>query len=267
MHPFEYHRAASVTDAAEAFTAAADAAFLSGGQSLVPSMKLRLAAHDRLVDLTRIPGLDGIRRDGDRLVIGALATHARVSADATVRDAIPALAEMVGSIGDPGVRSRGTIGGSVANNDPAADYPAACLALDAVIRTDRRDFAAADFFHSFFETALEPGELVTEVSFAIPAAAGYSKVRSPASRYALCGVFVARLDDGIRVAVTGAGPQVFRVEAMEQALAAEFSAQAVRGLTMPTDGLNDDPQASAEYRAHLIPVCAARAVAAALGSG
>lgn len=265
MYPFDYQRPATLTEAAEAHAAGGEAAYLAGGQSLIPAMKLRMASHERLIDLRRLPGLDHIRRDGDRLVIGALATHEAVSESAEAAAAIPALARMVGTIGDPAVRHMGTLGGSVANNDPAADYPAALLALDGVIRTDRREIAAADFFGEFFETALEPGEIVTECSFALPQAAAYAKVRNPASRYAVVGVFVARLGDGPRVAVTGAGPKVFRQEAMEAALVGAFRPEALDGITVAAEGLNHDMHASAEYRAHLVGVLARRAVAEAAG--
>ena len=266
MYPFDYQRPTTLSDATEAYVSGGESAFLAGGQSLIPAMKLRMASHDRLVDLRRLPGLDGIRREGDRLIIGALATHETVSESAEVAAAIPALAALVGSIGDPSVRHMGTLGGSVANNDPAADYPAALLALGGTIRTDRREVSAADFFGEFFDTALEPGEIVTECHFPIPQAAGYAKVRNPASRYAVVGVFVARLADGPRVAVTGAGPKVFRQTAMEEALAAEFAPRALEEIKMTADGLNHDMHASAEYRAHLVGVLAKRATAQAIGA-
>lgn len=264
MYPFDYQRPTSLTEAAEAYRAVDEAAFLAGGQSLIPAMKLRMASHERLVDLRRLPGLNGLRRDGETLVIGALATHESVSEAPETAAACPALAALVGSIGDPAVRHMGTLGGSVANNDPAADYPAALLALGGAIRTDKREIAAADFFGEFFETALEPGEIITECVFPIPLAAGYAKVRNPASRYAVAGVFVARLADGPRVAVTGAGPKVYRQTAMEAALADDFRPEALEGFAVEADGLNHDMHASAEYRAHLVGVLARRAVAQAL---
>lgn len=266
MYPFAYQRPASLTAATEAYAQGGEAAYLAGGQTLIPAMKLRMASHDCLVDLRRLPGLDTIRRDGDRLHIGALATHEAVSESAETAAALPALAALVGSIGDPAVRHMGTLGGSVANNDPAADYPAALLALDGLIQTDRREIAAADFFGDFFETALEPGEIVTGASFRVPVKAAYAKVRNPASRYAMAGVFAALFDDGPRLAVTGAGPKVFRLTEMEARLADGFRAEALEGMTVPADGLNHDMHGSADYRAHLVATLARRAVAEAAGA-
>jgi carbon-monoxide dehydrogenase medium subunit len=263
MHDFQYHRAASLEDAAGKLEAAADGALVSGGMTLLPTLKLRLASPSDLVDIGGIAELSGIKADGGAVVIGATATHAAVAGSADVRGKIPALAALAGGIGDPQVRNRGTIGGSVANNDPAADYPAACLALGATIKTDRREISADDFFAGLFETALDEGEIVTAVSFPVPEKAAYEKFPNPASRYAMVGVFVAKGGDGVRVAVTGAGQDgVFRVAAMEEALAANFSADAVAGVGVASDGLNSDMHASNEYRAHLIGVMAKRAVAA-----
>ena len=263
MYDFSYHRAASVDDAKKRFSAGDDALYLAGGMTLLPTMKQRLANPSDLIDLGGIGDMAVIRRDGDALVVGAMTTHAAVAADATVHKAIPALAALAGGIGDPHVRNRGTIGGSVANNDPAADYPAAVLGLGATVRTDRREIAADDFFQGMFETALEPGELITALSFPVPQAAGYAKFENPASRYAIVGVFVARTAAGVRVAVTGAGPSVFRVPDMEAALGKSFKPEAVADIRVPADDLNADIHASPDYRAHLITVMAKRAVAAA----
>ena len=257
-----YHRPGTVAEAAR--LGRGDVRLLAGGQSLLPSIKLGLAAPEGLVDLGAIAELAGIKADASAVTIGAMTTHATVAASAEVRRAIPALATLAGSIGDRQVRNRGTIGGSLANNDPAADYPAAVLALGATIVTDRRRIAADDYFVGLFETALEPGELITKVSFPIPQKAAYVKFPNPASRYALVGVFVAKTASGVRVAVTGAGEGgVFRVQALESALAANFAASALDGLTVPASGLSSDIHADADYRAHLIGVMARRAVAAA----
>jgi carbon-monoxide dehydrogenase medium subunit len=266
MFPFEYHRATTLQDAREAHDAATEPAYLAGGQTLIPTLKMRLAQHDRLIDLRHIPGLSGIRRDGNVLVIGAMTTHQAIADSAEVNAALPALAAMAASIGDQQVRAIGTLGGALANNDPSADYPAAVLALGGTIVTDARSHAAASFFGEFFDTALDPGEIIREVrlplSPTLPLSASYAKIRNPASRYAVVGVFVARTADGPRVAITGAGGKVFRHDAMEQALAADFSAAALEGVTTSADGLNDDLHASAAYRAHLCGVLARRAVAA-----
>ncbi|MFA7429366.1 MAG: FAD binding domain-containing protein [Rhodospirillaceae bacterium] len=266
MFPFEYHRAATLQDARQAHDGAEEPAYLAGGQTLIPTLKMRLAQHDRLIDLRRIPGLSDIRRDGNALVIGAMATHQAIADSAEVVAAIPALAAMAASIGDQQVRAMGTIGGALANNDPAADYPAAFLALGGTIVTDVRSHAAADFFGEFFDTTLEPGEIIREVRLPMATDAHYAKIRNPASRYAVVGVFVARTIDGPRVAITGAGGKVFRHDAMEQALAADFSEAALDGVTTSADGLNDDQHASAAYRAHLCGVLARRAVAAILAA-
>jgi carbon-monoxide dehydrogenase medium subunit len=262
MYAFEYKRPASVKDAVVA--AAGDARFLAGGQSLVQSMRLRLASAPTLVDLGGIAELKGIQVDGKAVTIGAMATHASVARSREVASAIPALAELAGGIGDPMVRNMGTIGGSIANADPAADYPAAVVGLDATIQTDRRSIAAADFFKGLFETALEPGEMIRAVSFPIVRQAAYQKLRQPASRFALVGVFVANGPNGPRVAVTGAGPSVFRVTEMENALKSRFAADAIAGIKVPGAGLNSDLHGSAEYRAAMVAVMAQRAVAAAV---
>lgn len=260
MFPFDYHRATSLQDARQTFEAAEEPVYLAGGQTLIPTLKMRLAQHDRVVDLRRIPGLDGIRRESGALVIGAMSSHAAIAASPEVAAALPALAAMAGSIGDQQVRAMGTLGGALANNDPAADYPAAALALGATIVTDTRSLPAEGFFGEFFDTALEPAEIIREVRFPLPQAAGYAKVRNPASRYAVVGVFVARTADGPRVAITGAAGKVFRHAAMEEALARDFSPNALDGVSTSADGLNDDQHASAEYRAHLCGVLARRAV-------
>jgi len=263
MYAFEYHRPNSVA-AAVADLGKEDAKALAGGMTLLPTMKQRLAAPSSIVELRGIPDLVGVSRDGDAIVIKAMTRHADVAQNATVKSAIPALAKLAGGIGDPHVRNRGTIGGSLANNDPAADYPAAALALGATIVTDKRQIAADDYFKGLFETALGPSELITGVRFPIPQKAGYMKFVNPASRYALVGVFVAKTAGGVRVAVTGAGESgVFRLPEFEQALGANFSVSALEGKSVSADGINSDIHADSDYRAHLIGVMARRAVAAA----
>ena len=263
MYEFTYQRPTSLDAAAKSFAAADDGKYLAGGMTLIPTMKQRLAQPSDVIDLGAIAELSGIRRDGDELVIGATTTHAEVAASEEVRSAIPTLAELANHIGDPAVRARGTIGGSIANADPAADYPAAVVGLAATVQTNTRSIAADDFFTGLFETALGEDELVTAVRFPIPARAGYAKFPNPASRYAVVGVLVCEGPGGTRVAVTGAGPSVFRVADMERALAGDFSAKAVEGISVPASGLNSDIHASDEYRAHLVTVMAKRAVAAA----
>jgi carbon-monoxide dehydrogenase medium subunit len=260
MQAFAYSNPATVADAARA--AAADGAkLIAGGQSLLASMKLGLAAPEALIDLAAIADLKGITVAGGAVRIGAMTTHAEVAASAEVQKAIPALADLAGRIGDRQVRNRGTIGGSLANNDPAACYPAAVLGLGATVHTDRRDIAADDFFKGLYETALAEGEVITAVSFPVPEKAGWQKFKQPASRFSIVGVFVSRSPKGVRVAVTGAGAGVFRATALEAKLAANWSAAALAGATVSADGLNSDLHGSAEYRAALIPVLAARAVA------
>ena len=261
MYDFTYRRAESLADARRAFEAAEDARYLAGGHTLLPTMKLRLAAPDALIDLAGLAELQGVARKGDSIVVGAMTTHAAVAASAVVVETIPALAALAEGIGDPHVRNRGTIGGSIANADPASDYPAAVVGLAATVRTDRREIAGDDFFTGLFETALEPGELVTAVSFPIPRAACYAKFPNPASRYAIVGVMAARAPGGARIAVTGAAPSVFRVREMEAALDADFSPAALAGIAVPEADMNDDIHAGAEYRAHLVGVMARRAVA------
>jgi carbon-monoxide dehydrogenase medium subunit len=260
MHAFDYAAPASV---AEALTALAqdEAKLLAGGQTLLPTMKQRLATPSVLIDLRKVAGLSGVTREGDALVIGAMTTHAQVETDALVKQTLPALAGLAGWIGDPAVRHRGTLGGSLANNDPAADYPAAALGLAAIIVTDRREIAADDYFQGMFETALEENEIITRVKFPIPEKAAYQKFRNPASRYAMTGVFVAKTKAGVRVAVTGASSRgVYRETAFEDALNAHFSVDAIKSLKVSAEEMISDLHADAEYRAHLVAVMARRAV-------
>ncbi len=263
MFTLTYHRPGSLEEALRLIGEHEEATVVSGGYTLLPAMKQRLSAPAHLVDLRHVPELAGIARDGDMLRIGAASTHAAVAGSALVRDAIPALAGLAGGIADPMVRNRGTIGGSVANNDPAADYPSAVLALRATVHTDRRAIPADAFFVGLYETALVPGEVLTAVSFPVPAAASYAKFRNPASRYPMAGVFVCRHVDGeVRVAVTGAGAAgVFRAAAMEEALALRFAPEALVGIEIDPDDLMGDLHGSQRYRANLVAVMAARAVA------
>lgn len=264
MYDFAYHKPTSVADAVKLLSADEDARPISGGQSLLPALKHRLNRPSVLVDLTGIAELKGIRREGDKITVGALTRHVEVENNPDIKAAIPALAWMAGHLGDIQVRNRGTMGGSVANNDPAADYPAAVLGLGATVVTDKRRIPADDFFQGMFTTALEPGELLVAVEFPIPEKAGYAKMRNPASRYVMAGVFVAKAKGGgVRVAVNGAGPGVFRQAEMEKALAANWSPDAVANVKQPSEGLNSDIHGSAEYRAHLVTVMAKRAVAEA----
>ena len=263
MYSVNYHRASSVADAAKLLKGG-DAKILSGGMTLIPAMKTRLAAPSDLVDIARIEALKGVKVSGKTVTIGAATTHFEVANDEKLRKACPALAHLASLIGDPAVRHKGTIGGSISNNDPAADYPAAMLALGATIVTNKREIAADKFFRGLFETALKDGEIVTAVTFTAPAQAGYEKFRNPASRYAIVGVFVAKGKDGVRAAVTGAGDDgVFRSKEIEAALAKKFDAAALDGVKVPAKDLMSDIHASADYRAHLVMVMAKRAVAAA----
>jgi carbon-monoxide dehydrogenase medium subunit len=264
MYAFAYHKPRSVAEVGELLASHDEARLLAGGMTLLPALKQRLAAPSDLVDLAGVPDLVGITVTDEEIVIGAMTTHAAVATSAEIKSRLPALATLAGGIGDPQVRHRGTIGGSICNADPAADYPAGVVGLGATIVTDRRSIAADDFFTGMFETALEPGEIVRQVRFPIPEAAGYAKFPNPASRYAVVGVFVARTAAGVRVAVTGAAPSVFRIPAIEEALTRSFVPGAVAGLSVPEDELNNDPHATAAYRAHLVGVMAARAVTAAL---
>jgi len=264
MYAFTYHRPTTVRQAISLLSKNGDAKLLAGGHTLIPTMKLRLASPAHLIDLSKIDGLSGIALKGRSIVIGAMTRHAEVATSQVVHENLPALAELASVIGDPAVRHRGTIGGSVANNDPTADYPAACLGLGATIVTSKRRIKADDFFKSMFETALEPDEIITKVMFPLAKKAAYEKFRNQASRYAMVGVFVSKRGPEVRVAVTGAGSNgVFRVTAFEDALKKRFSPKSLDGLTVPADGLNGDIHGSAEYRAHLIGVLAKRAVAKA----
>jgi len=263
MYDFGFHRPASLVDAVKALKGASDGKLMAGGQTLIPTLKQRLARPSDIVDLNGLKELTGIKVEGGKVTIGALTCHADVAASAEVKKAIAALAHLADGIGDPQVRNRGTIGGSLANSDPAADYPAAVLGLGATIHTNERTIAADDFFKGMFETALKPTEIITAVSFPAPEKAGYAKFPNPASRYAMVGVMVAKGPQGIRVAVTGAAPCVFRHKEMEAALAKNWSPAALDGVKSAAKGLNSDIHASAEYRAHLIGVMAKRAVQSA----
>jgi carbon-monoxide dehydrogenase medium subunit len=263
MYAFNYVRVDSVKAAVKALRDHPEAKLIAGGMTLLPTLKLRLAQPSDLIDLGGIAELKTIKRDAKTLEIGATVTHAEVAGSPDVRGAIAALSALAGHIGDAQVRNRGTIGGSISNSDPAADYPAAVVGLGAIVHTDRRSIAGDDFFKGMFETALEPAEIVTRISFPIPERAGYAKFPNPASRYAVVGVMVTKTKQGVRVAVTGAGPSVFRVPEMEAALGRSFTPAALDGITVSAADFNDDLHASAAYRAHLVGVMAKRATAAA----
>jgi len=263
MYAFDYQRPGT-KDAAKSAAAGTGVRYLAGGQSLVQAMRLRLSQSDRLVDLGGIAELKQIRADSNGVTIGAMATHSSVARNADVRRVAPAIAELAGGIGDPMVRNMGTIGGSIANADPAACYPAGVLAFNATIQTDHRTIAADDFFTGLWETALQPGELIVGVSFPAAQKAAYVKYKQPASRFALIDVFVSQGAGGVRVAVTGAKGSVFRAQPIEDALAKSFTPEAAKAVKMPTDGINSDMHGSAAYRAAMISVMASRAVAAAL---
>ncbi len=262
MHDFAFHRPSSLSDAVAAMQAAGEGKFMAGGQSLLPVMKLDLAQPTDVISLAGLGELRGIRVEDGAVVVGAATTHAEVADSDVVRGSIPALADLAGQIGDPQVRNRGTLGGSVAHADPAADYPAALLALGATVVTDRREIPADDFFQGMFATALAEDEIVTAVRFPIPDGAAYAKFPNPASKYAIVGVMVARTGSGVRVGVTGASPTPHRASRFEAALAADFSPSAIAGITIDPSGLASDPDASAAYRAHLVGVMAKRAVEA-----
>jgi carbon-monoxide dehydrogenase medium subunit len=263
MEDFGYHRPAKAADAVKLMKKAKDGKYLSGGMTLIPTIKQGLAAPSDIIDLTGLKN-SGVKVSAKSVTVKAGSTHADVAGDKGVRKAIPGLTALAGGIGDPHVRNRGTIGGSIANNDPAADYPAAVVGLGATVHTNLRKIAAEKFFTGMFSTALKGDEIVTAVEFPIPKKSGYAKFPNPASLYAMVGVFVAQMKDGsVRVAVTGAGPSVFRVPEMEAALAKDFSAKAIAGIAVKAKGLNSDMHGSAEYRAHLINVMARRAVEAA----
>jgi aerobic carbon-monoxide dehydrogenase medium subunit len=265
MYDFQFHRPTGLRQATNMMGKLEEAKILAGGQTLIPTMKLRLASPNNIVDLNSIAGeLSGIEVKGRSIVIGAMTRHNDVATSADVKANIPALAYLAGLIGDPAVRHRGTLGGSIANNDPNSDYPAACLGLGATIHTTKGKHEADAFFKGLFETALAPDEIITKVSFPIAKKAGYEKFRNQASRFALVGVFAAKRGSEIRVAVTGAGSNgVFRATAFEEALKKRFAPKSLEGLTHPADGMNSDIHGSAEYRAHLVGVMARRAVARA----
>jgi carbon-monoxide dehydrogenase medium subunit len=263
MYDFAYEKPASVADAVKGLSADPEAKLLAGGMTFIPVLKQRLNKPSAVIDLAKT-GMVGITSSGNTITIGAMTTHGAIAADAGIKAKIAGLSEMAGWIGDEQVRHRGTMGGSLANNDPSACYPAALLALDGTVKTTKRSIAAADFFQGMFTTALAPDEIITEISFPVPEKSAYEKFRNPASRYAMVGVFVAKTASGVRVGVTGAGQDgVFRHTAMEQALTANFAPDAIAGIVTPATGLNSDIHASAEYRAHLIGVMAKRAVAKA----
>jgi aerobic carbon-monoxide dehydrogenase medium subunit len=264
MYEFKFHRPTTVRQAAGLLARQEEAKLLAGGHTLIPTMKLRLAGPKHIVDMSQIEGLSGIEMKGRSLVVGALTPHVEVATSPIVKDNIPALAELASVIGDPAVRHRGTIGGSIANNDPNADYPAAVLGLGATVITNKRRIASDDFFKGLFETALEQDEIIVRVQFPKVNKAAYVKFPNPASRFALVGVFLSKRGSDIRVAVTGAGANgVFRVASFEEALKKRFGAKSLDGMTIPADGMSSDIHGSAEYRAHLVGVLARRAVAAA----
>ncbi|CAG4907045.1 FAD binding domain-containing protein [Paraburkholderia gardini] len=273
MYAFDYQRASDAKAAVAALNADSDAKYLAGGQSLLPTMRLRLAQPSQLIDVTRIAALKEIKVDAKTVTIGAAVCHADVAGNADIQRVLPGLAGLAAHIGDRQVRALGTIGGSLANNDPAACYPAAVLGLNATVVTDRRRITADDFFVGMYETALEPDELITAVEFPVPESSAYEKFHNPASHFALVGVFVAKGaggtggTGGVRVAVTGAASSVFRATALEQALSANFTQEAARAVTIDASNLNTDMHASADYRAHLIPVLAARAIGGDSSSG
>lgn len=264
MHEFNFHRPSSLQEAKKLLGAGGEPKLMAGGQTLIPVLKLEMAAPSDVVSLAAISELKGICMDGGSVVIGAATTHAEVATSGDVRSSIPALAKMAEGIGDAQVRNRGTLGGSVAHSDPAADYPAGVLGLGATIQTDKRTVAADDFFTGLFETALEPDEIIVAVHFPKPKKAAYAKFGNPASKYAIVGVFVADTDSGVRVAVTGAGSHVFRHAGLEQALTAQFTPDAVSGVDIDASEFNNDLDADAEYRAHLVRVMTARAVQSAV---
>lgn len=263
MYNFNYHRPTSVAEAVSLLAANEDAKLVAGGQTFIPTLKQRLAQPSDVIDLGRIAELKGIKEEAGGLTIGAMTRHGDIAHSADVKRVIPSLAALAELIGDPQVRNRGTLGGSISNNDPAADYPGALLALGATIRTNKREIAADDFITGMFETALERDEIVTAVHFPKPEAGAYVKFPNPASRYSMVGVFVAKVGGKVRVAVTGAGPCAFRWTDAETALAGSFAAAAIDGLSVDPGRLNGDMHGSAEYRAHLIKVMAKRAVEAA----
>lgn len=263
MYAFDYQKPKSLAEAAAALSKGGDPKLLAGGQSLIAAMKLRLSAPSDLIDLGAIAELTGIKAEAAGITVGAMTRHAEVARSRDVRARIPALASLAGGIGDRMVRNMGTLGGSLAHNDPVADYPAAVLGLGATVNTNQRTIAADDFFKGMFETALQAGEIIVSVTFPVPKRAAYIKFKNPASRYAIVGVMAAETGGGVRVAVTGAASSVFRVPEMETALAAHWSPDAIAGISVAAGKLNSDMHASAEYRSHLVTVMARRAVEAA----
>jgi len=264
MYEFTYSKASSLDDAASQFGTAEEGKYMSGGMTLLPTLKQRLARPSNVIDLAQVPDLAGIEVSGGIVSVKGMTRHAVVAASADVQGAIPALAKLAGGIGDPMVRNRGTIGGSIANNDPAADYPASIVGLGGTIHTNKREIGPDDFFLDLFETALEEGEIITKVTYPVPDRAGYMKFPNPASRYCIVGVMVSQKGSEIRVGVTGAGACAFRVPEMEAALASSFTPEAVADIKIPDGDLNGDIHASSEYRAHLVTVMAKRAVAEAI---
>lgn len=264
MYEFTYSKASSLDDATSQFGTAEEGKYMSGGMTLLPTLKQRLARPSNVIDLADVPDMAGIEVSGGIVSIKAMTRHAAVAASADVQGAIPALAKLAGGIGDPMVRNRGTIGGSIANNDPAADYPGSVVGLGATIHTNKREIAGDDFFLDLFETALEEDEIITKVTYPVPDRAGYMKFPNPASRYCIVGVMVSQKGSEIRVGVTGAGACAFRVPEMETALASSFTPAAVADIKIPDGDLNGDIHASSEYRAHLVTIMAKRAVAEAI---
>lgn len=264
MYEFTYSKASSLDDATSQFGTAEEGKYMSGGMTLLPTLKQRLARPSNVIDLAEVPDMAGIEVSGGIVSIKAMTRHAAVAASADVQGAIPALAKLAGGIGDPMVRNRGTIGGSIANNDPAADYPGSVVGLGATIHTNKREIAGDDFFLDLFETALEEDEIITKVTYPVPDRAGYMKFPNPASRYCIVGVMVSQKGSEIRVGVTGAGACAFRVPEMETALASSFTPAAVADIKIPDGDLNGDIHASSEYRAHLVTIMAKRAVAEAI---
>ena len=258
MKNFNFKSASNTKEATKLFSNRS--AYLAGGMTLLPAIKLRLAAYSDIINIKKIKNLSGIKVSSKSLRIGSTTTHYQVATSKEVGKSIPSLSLLAEGIGDPQVRNRGTIGGSIANNDPAADYPSACLALNATIHTNKRSIPADKFFKGMFETDLKKGELIESVEFQIPEKSSYAKFPNPASRYAIVGVYVAKLKNEVRVSITGAGSSVFRSKDLESALSSNFSASAVENVNISNKGLNDDIHASAEYRAHIIKVMTKKAI-------
>jgi carbon-monoxide dehydrogenase medium subunit len=261
MYAFNYARAVTIAEAEKDFSVADDAIFLAGGQTIIPTLKQRLSQPSDIIDIGALDDLRVLATEGKNIVVGAGVCHADVAASVEIQDKIPALAYLAQHIGDPQVRNRGTLGGSIANNDPSADYPAAVVGLCATVHTSKREIGADEFFTGMFETALDPGEIITKVTFPIPGRAAYAKFPNPASRYPIVGAMVAETTSGVRVAISGAGPCVFRIPEMEAALSKSFTTDALKNIAVSAGDLNEDLHATAEYRAHLVGVMAQRAVA------